>query len=319
MPAVSAAATEPPSITSAFVPKSIGVAETTSLSYTITNPNTSGSVTGVSFADTLPNGVVVDNSNGESGSCGSSSVITANSGSNTISLAGGSVKGGAKCTFSVDVTSSTPAIYHNSTGTVSSTNGGNGNSDTESLTVVGPPTISVSTPHNNATYNFGERAITTFSCQEAANGPGIEDCSGEVDDSTSDLTSGARLPTSVAGTHTFTISAVSGDGEVVTDTINYKVRPDNRFTVSHVKSSPSGSVSYTIKLPGPGRVEVRELASGSTFGEKTLEIGHTGTFAVTVPPRPGANLSNLVIAAQISFRPKGGQPRTITVHGIHVT
>ena len=42
LPAVAGAATSPPSVTSAFVPSSIGVGGTTALSITITNPNSSG-------------------------------------------------------------------------------------------------------------------------------------------------------------------------------------------------------------------------------------------------------------------------------------
>jgi hypothetical protein len=322
LPAVSAAATKPPSITSSFVPNLIPVGETTSLSYTITNPNASGTLSQVYFTDTLPNGVLVENPNGESGSCGSASVITATSGGNTISLYGGSVKAGATCTFSVDVTSNAPAVYKNSTGTVGSSNGGSGNSDTESLTIVAPPTLTVNTPHNNATYNFGQRVVTSFSCAEAANGPGITDCSGDVDGSDNDLNSGSTLPTSSAGAHTFTISAISGDGAITTDTINYKVRPSNRFTVSHVKASSSGSVSYQIKLPGPGRVAVRELAGKTVIGAKTFKLGHAGKFTFTVPP--GSNgaaalASGQSIAAQITFTPKGGQARKVTVHGIRAT
>src|SRR6202035_612782 len=102
-------------------------------------------------------------------------------------------------------------VYQNSTGPVSSDNGGTGNSDTESLTVVAPPTISVQTPGNNAAYDFGQRVITRFSCQEAANGPGLTGCTGNVDDSATDLTSGSALLTSVAGPHTFTVTATSAD------------------------------------------------------------------------------------------------------------
>jgi uncharacterized repeat protein (TIGR01451 family) len=324
IPATSAAATSPPSIASSFVPTSVAVGGDSALSFTITNPNASGSLTGVSFTDTLPSGLVLDNPSGLTGSCGSSSVITANPGGTTISLTGGSVSAGKTCTFSVDVNSNTAGVYQNSTGAVSSANGGTGNSDTESLTVLAPPTISLQTPSNNATYDFGQRVITGFSCQEAANGPGLTGCTGNVDDSDTDLTTGSPLLTSVAGPHTFTVTATSEDGQVVTDTVSYKVRPDNRFTVSRVKAHRNGSVTFKLKLPGPGKIQVRELASGSTFGEKAVRLGRAGTITITVPPgRHGKALvaskpSKLVIQAQITFTPKGGVARKLTIRDVRV-
>jgi hypothetical protein len=324
IPATSAAATKPPVIASGFVASSIAVGGDSALSFTIINPNSSGSLTGLSFTDTLPTGLVLENPNGLNGSCGSSSVISANPGSNTISLAGGSVSAGKTCTFSLDVTSNTAAVYQNSTGAISSANGGTGNSDTESLRVLAPPTISLQTPGNNVTYNFGRRVITRFSCQEAANGPGLIGCTGNVDDSDTDLTTGSALLTSVAGPHTFTVTATSGDGQVATDTVNYTVRPDNHFTVQRVKAQRSGSVTFKIKLPGPGKVLVRELASGFTFGERTVHLGGAGTATITVPPgRHGealvaSNPSKLVIRAQVTFTPEGGVARTITIRNVRV-
>jgi hypothetical protein len=324
MPAASLAATRTPSIASAFTPNSIAVGGTSSLSFTITNPNASGSLSGISFTDTLPSGVVVDNPNGESGTCGSSSTITGSTGSSTISLTGGSVSAGNNCTFSVNVTSNTAGVYQNTTGPVSSTNGGTGNSDAESLTVVAPPTIALSSPRNNATYSFGKRVITSFTCQEAANGPGLIDCTGSVD-SGNDLNSGAPLLTSVAGPHTFTVTAVSSDGQLVTDTVNYTVKPDNRFTVSHAKAASTGWVSFQVKVPGGGKVNVRELAGRSTFGAKTVRVGRAGTIKVKVAPGPrgialvASKPTKLVIRLQVTFAPKGGVARKTTISGVRVS
>jgi hypothetical protein len=134
---------------------------------------------------------------------------------------------------------------------VSSSNGGSGNSDTESLTVVGPPKISAHTPRNNAIYNFGQRVRASFSCQEAANAPGLTDCSGTVDDTGDNLTSGQFLPTNIAGRHTFTVSAVSSEGQLVSETINYRVKPSNHFTISHIKGAPSGVISFKANSARP--------------------------------------------------------------------
>ena len=58
-----AATAVPPKVTSAFTPNLIGVGGSvdTALSFTITNPNATGTLSAVSFTDTLPSGVTLDN------------------------------------------------------------------------------------------------------------------------------------------------------------------------------------------------------------------------------------------------------------------
>src|SRR5262249_58027863 len=76
-----------PTITKAFGAASIPLNGTTSLSFTITNPNPSTSLTGVAFTDTLPAGLVVATPNGLMGTC-DSRTITATAGSGRILLTG---------------------------------------------------------------------------------------------------------------------------------------------------------------------------------------------------------------------------------------
>src|SRR5262249_20311930 len=52
----------PPTISKAFTPTSIAVGATSQLSFTITNPNSSTTLTGVNFTDTLPVGLTVADS-----------------------------------------------------------------------------------------------------------------------------------------------------------------------------------------------------------------------------------------------------------------
>ncbi len=191
-PGSAGAAVNPPTVTSAFTPSSIGVSGTSALSVTITNPNASSSLSGIGFNDTLPAGVVVDIPNGQSGTCGSAWVLTAVSGSNTITLTGGKLAGGANCTVSVAVTASGAGSYHNTTGPVASTEGGIGTADTETLTVIAPPTITISSPREGRVFDFGQRVKALYSCQEALGGPGITDCSG-------DAASGSLIDTQTAG------------------------------------------------------------------------------------------------------------------------
>ena len=56
--AATASAATPDSITSAFTPNVIGIGGTSTLSYTITDTNSSGTDSTVGFTDTLPPGLV---------------------------------------------------------------------------------------------------------------------------------------------------------------------------------------------------------------------------------------------------------------------
>jgi uncharacterized repeat protein (TIGR01451 family) len=130
----------PPTIAKAFGAASIPLNGSTSLSFTITNPNTTVALTGVAFSDTLPAGLVVSTPNGLTGTCGAGT-ITAVAGSNSISLSGGTIAANGSCTFSVNVTGTAAGLQTNTTGNVTSTEGGTGGTATASVKVEAPPSI----------------------------------------------------------------------------------------------------------------------------------------------------------------------------------
>ena len=132
----------PPTISKAFSPTSIAVGGTSTLSLTITNPNGGTALAGVAVSDTLPAGVQVASAPNATNTC-NGTLTGATAGSGAISLSGGSIPAGLSCTISVDVTATSGGGKDNTTGAVSSTNGGTGaTSNTATLTVTGPPTIS---------------------------------------------------------------------------------------------------------------------------------------------------------------------------------
>jgi hypothetical protein len=133
----------PPTIVKAFGAAAIGVGGSTTLSFTVDNPNATVALTGVAFTDTLPAGLVVSTpNNGLTGSC-AAGIITATPGSGSVSLTGATLAAGASCTFSVNVTGTTVGAKTDSV-TVSSTNGGTGNTSTTSLTVLPTPPATAS-------------------------------------------------------------------------------------------------------------------------------------------------------------------------------
>jgi hypothetical protein len=155
----------PPSIAKAFNPTTIPVGGTTILTFTLTNPsvNTVHEL-GVAFSDSLPLGLTVATPNGLSNTCSGTPVATA--GSSSISLAGGDIGVNTSCSVSVNITSVTSGVYINTSGAVSSTNGGTGNTATANLTVALPPTIAKA--FNPTTVPLNANSTLTFTLTNPA-------------------------------------------------------------------------------------------------------------------------------------------------------
>jgi hypothetical protein len=137
---VTVVAVAPPVISKAFGAANIPMGGSTSLTFTIQNNNAATALTGVAFTDTFPAGLVVSTPNGLTGSCGAGT-ITATAGSGSITLTGATLAAATLCSFSVNVTGITAGLKINTTGAVTSVEGGTGGTATASVTVngVGPP------------------------------------------------------------------------------------------------------------------------------------------------------------------------------------
>jgi LPXTG-site transpeptidase (sortase) family protein len=153
----------PPSISKSFGAANIPLNGTTTLSFTITNPNAGTALTGVAFTDTLPAGLTV--ASATSAQCGGTLTVTA---TDSIALTGGTIAAGGSCTFDVTVTGTTAGVKNNTTGAVTSTNGGTGNTASASTTVVAPPSIVKTFGANPITVN-GTAVITFTITNPAAN------------------------------------------------------------------------------------------------------------------------------------------------------
>jgi arabinogalactan endo-1,4-beta-galactosidase len=127
----------PPSIAKAFGAASIALNGSTTLTFTLSNPNAAISLSGIGFTDTLPAGLAVSTPNGLTGNCGDGA-ITAAAGSNSVGLSGASLAAGAACTFAVNVVGATAGAQNNVTSAVTSTEAGNGGTASAQITVVGP-------------------------------------------------------------------------------------------------------------------------------------------------------------------------------------
>src|SRR6266478_5544030 len=73
-------------------------------------------------------------------SCGGGT-ITATQATNVISLSGSALAASTSCTFAVNVTGTTAGTKNNTTGNVTSVEGGTGGTASASINVVAPPSI----------------------------------------------------------------------------------------------------------------------------------------------------------------------------------
>ncbi|MDD5544888.1 MAG: leucine-rich repeat domain-containing protein [Acidobacteriia bacterium] len=131
----------PPVIGKVFGAASMPFNGSTTLSFTIQNINTTTALTGISFSDTFPSGMVVAAPTGVTNNCGGT--VTATAGSGSISLSGGTLAASAACTVLVNVTGTSSGVKNNTTGAVTSTDSGTGNTASASVTVLEQADLSI--------------------------------------------------------------------------------------------------------------------------------------------------------------------------------
>lgn len=130
----------PPVITKSFSVNPVAANTNDTLTITITNPNTTATLTGLAFTDTYPAGLINAAGGTLTNTCGGAAARTTAS-PYTLALTGGSLAAGASCTVSYNRVQAPAGTYTNLTGAVTSTNGGTGNTASATL-AVGQPGIS---------------------------------------------------------------------------------------------------------------------------------------------------------------------------------
>jgi len=106
----------PPVISKAFAAETIPAGASTLLTFLIENPNSGDAISGVSFTDTYPSGLI--NATPADGTTTCGGTLTAVGGASSVSLSGASLAGGASCTVSVWVTAASAGTYPNTSGPV---------------------------------------------------------------------------------------------------------------------------------------------------------------------------------------------------------
>ena len=139
-----------PTLAIAFGAPSINLGDSTNLTFTVTNPNTTVALTNINFSDALPAGLVVATPNDESNSLGGTA--TAVAGSSTVTLSGSLLAAGTSGTLIINVTGIALGEQDDMTGIISSDQA-TGTTASASLTVLDVP-LTVTTTANPAVGNF---------------------------------------------------------------------------------------------------------------------------------------------------------------------
>src|SRR5689334_15615176 len=95
MLATGAAAQSPPTLNKAFSAATVGLNQSVTLTFTLTNPNPATDLTGVSFSDDMPAGLLIANPDSLGGTCDTSVVALS---STNISLVGAVIPANTSCT-----------------------------------------------------------------------------------------------------------------------------------------------------------------------------------------------------------------------------
>lgn len=216
--------TAPPTITKSFSPSTITQGGISTLTFTLTNPaGNTVALSGVSFTDSLPSGVQVASPPGSSSSCGGT--FTPGAGDTALNFNGGTIALGGTCTLTVNVTTTSAGTFNNTTGLVSSAEGGTG-ATSNTATLIANEAVDLSITKNDGKLAVNRGEAVTYAIVVSNAGP-----SAATGATISDV-----IPSSLTGA-TWTCSAgtgatcaASGSGNI-NDTVNIPA---------------SGSITYTL-------------------------------------------------------------------------
>ncbi|HEY1464868.1 MAG TPA: hypothetical protein VGF44_15740, partial [Terriglobales bacterium] len=325
--------TSPPSITKAFGASTVPLNGATSLTFTITNSNTALSLTGVAFTDSLPAGLVVTTPSGLNSTCGGTA--TATGGATSVSLSGASLTANTSCAISVNVTGTTSGVKLNSV-SVSSTNGGSGNTSNASVTVVTPPTIAKAFSPTAITLNGSTTLSFTIQNNNTATnltGVAFTDSfpSGLKVATPNGLTGscGSGTITATAGTATVSLSGAtvaansSCSFSVNVTGISAGLQSNTTGSIASTEGGTGGTASASVSVEAPPTI-------GKSFTPSTIALNATTslTFTLTNPTGNPASLTGVAFTdtlptgltvANASATVCGGTLTTTAPTGISLT
>ncbi len=201
-----------------------------------------------------------------------------------------------------------------------SDSGGTADASTQTLAIViegaavGAPSAAILAPAGGQIYALGESVATSFTCADAAGAPGVASCT----DSSGKASPGS-LDTATPGTHSYTVTALSLDGERGTTTIEYTVASPGAGPGggsggaggSTPSSGTSGSASSSAGAGGPSSSTPGPPATSSAGGAKpvaTLTVARRLALAIKACKKLKKNKrARCIAAAKRRYAPAKGK------------
>ena len=277
----------PPTISKVFGAASLPLNGSTTLSFTVQNNNPTQALSGVGFTDTLPTGLTISTPNGETGSCGGGA-ITATQATNVITLTGASLAATASCTFSVNVNGTAAGAQINTTGAVTSTEGGTGLTASATVTVVAPPSIAKA--FNPAGIAVNGVSTLTFTLTNPAANTSAETGVAFTDNLPANLV--IATPSGLANTCGGTATAVAGSGSVsltggtIATNTNCSIAVNVTSAQSGIYQNTTGAVSSTNGGTGGTASATLSVASppviSKAFGAATIALNGSTSLTFTI-------------------------------------
>jgi hypothetical protein len=152
-------------------------------------------------------------------------------------------------------------------------------------TVAGAPVPRVISPAAGGTYAVGQVVPTAFACTDGVDGPGVTGCT----DGNGARGGTGALDTSTVGSHSYTVTATSVDGQTATVSLAYTVAAPPSAQIA----SPASGMSFTVGQAagtsfsctdgqdGPG-ISACTDSNGAAAGAGQLDTSVPGTFRYTV-------------------------------------
>ncbi len=176
------------------------------------------------------------------------------------------------------------------------------------------PQVTVASPAENATYSFGESAVSQFACTDTG-GSSLQTCG--------DVLPGTALDTSTPGAHSLVVTATDGNGNTTTVTRHYSVAPpppvfrpdvsvqrtDRSWLGTRVYGSPTGQTTTRKVAPGTTVQVPFRLTNRGNRADRCTVRGTAGSKALAASYwYAGSSVTSRVVAG--SWRTPALQPNT---------